>query len=53
MNERDIWDSITETILDNAEAYILVTRVDGKIRIEEVGDPEIIDILKLNLIADG
>jgi len=53
MKERDIWDSITETILDNSEAYILVTRVDGTIRIEEEGDPEIIDILKLNLIADG
>ena len=53
MNERDIWDSITETIADNSEAYILATRVDGQIRIEEDGDPEIVDILKLSLIADG
>ena len=53
MKERDIWDSITETILDNSEAYILVTRVDGKIITEMEGDPEIVDILKLDLIANG
>ncbi len=53
MKDRDIWDSISETIADNSDTHILITWVDGVINIEEVGDPEIIDILKLNLIADG